>query len=256
LERLLDKAALELGEDPAELRRKSLIPPFDGSEAEPGYETQVALVYDSGNYEAALDKALALVDYPALRKQQQEARQQGRHIGIGLSTFIEACGIAPSAVVGSLGARAGLFESASVRVQPTGKVSVFVGSHSHGQGHDTTFAQLVGDQLGIPMDDIEIIHGDTDKVPFGMGTYGSRSLAVGGVAITKSVDKIKEKGALIAAHLLEASAEDLEYAEGKWTVQGPTSRSASLMSPSPLTCRTTILKVWNRAWNFPVSTIP
>ncbi|HJP31876.1 MAG TPA: xanthine dehydrogenase family protein molybdopterin-binding subunit [Candidatus Latescibacteria bacterium] len=220
LERLLDQAALELGEDPADLRRKSLIPPFDGSDAEPGYETQVALVYDSGNYEAALDKALANVDYPALRKQQQEARKAGRYIGIGLSTYIEACGIAPSAVVGSLGARAGLFESATVRVQPTGKVSVFTGSHSHGQGHDTTFAQLVGDQLGIPMDDVEIVHGDTDQVPFGMGTYGSRSLAVGGTAITKSIDKIKEKGALIAAHLLEASADDLEYADGKWTVQG------------------------------------
>lgn len=220
LERLLDQASHELGEDPAQLRRKNLIPPFDGSDAEPGYQTQVALVYDSGNYEGCLDKVLAMVDYPALRQQQQQAREAGRHMGIGFSTYIEACGIAPSAVVGSLGARAGLFESATVRVQPTGKVSVFVGSHSHGQGHDTTFAQLVGDQLGIPMDHIEIVHGDTDQVPFGMGTYGSRSLAVGGVAITKSVDKVKEKGALIAAHLLEASAEDLDYADGKWTVQG------------------------------------
>jgi carbon-monoxide dehydrogenase large subunit len=161
-----------------------------------------------------------MVDYAALRKQQEEARGEGRYIGIGLSTYIEACGIAPSAVVGALGARAGLYESANVRVQPTGKVTVFVGSHSHGQGHDTTFAQLVGDQLGIPMDDIEIVHGDTDLVPFGMGTYGSRSLAVGGVAITKSVEKIKEKGALIAAHLLEASADDLDYADGQWTVKG------------------------------------
>ncbi|MEE2833589.1 MAG: xanthine dehydrogenase family protein molybdopterin-binding subunit [Candidatus Latescibacterota bacterium] len=220
LERLLDQAAHELGQDPAELRRKNLIPPFDGSDAEPGFETKVALVYDSGNYEGVLDKALEMVDYAALRKQQEEARGEGRYIGIGLSTYIEACGIAPSAVVGALGARAGLYESANVRVQPTGKVTVFVGSHSHGQGHDTTFAQLVGDQLGIPMDDIEIVHGDTDQVPFGMGTYGSRSLAVGGVAITKSVEKIKEKGALIAAHLLEASADDLDYADGQWTVKG------------------------------------
>lgn len=220
LERLLDQAAHELGQDPAELRRKNLIPPFDGSDAEPGFETKVALVYDSGNYEGVLDKALEMVDYAALRKQQEEARGEGRYIGIGLSTYIEACGIAPSAVVGALGARAGLYESANVRVQPTGKVTVFVGSHSHGQGHDTTFAQLVGDQLGIPMDDIEIVHGDTDLVPFGMGTYGSRSLAVGGVAITKSVEKIKEKGALIAAHLLEASADDLDYADGQWTVKG------------------------------------
>jgi carbon-monoxide dehydrogenase large subunit len=220
LERLLDQAAHELDEDPAELRRKNLIPAFDGSDAQPGYETQVALVYDSGDYEAVIDKALAMVDYKALRQRQTEARNEGRYLGIGLSTYIEACGIAPSAVVGSLGARAGLYESASVRVQPTGKVTVFVGSHSHGQGHDTTFGQLVGDQLGIPMDDIEIVHGDTDQVPFGMGTYGSRSLAVGGVAITKSIDKIKEKGAQIAAHLLEASADDLDYADGQWTVRG------------------------------------
>ena len=220
LERLLDQAAHELGQDPAELRRKNLIPAFDGSESQPGYETQVALVYDSGDYGAVLDKVLEMVDYPALRREQEEARAGGRYLGIGFSTYIEACGIAPSAVVGALGARAGLYESASVRVQPTGKVTVFVGSHSHGQGHDTTFSQLVGDQLGIPMDDVEIVHGDTDQVPFGMGTYGSRSLAVGGVAITKSIDKIKEKGALIAAHLLEASVDDLEYAGGQWTVRG------------------------------------
>ena len=220
LERLLDQAAHELGQDPAELRRKNLIPAFDGSESQPGYETQVALVYDSGDYAAVLDKVLAMVDYPALRREQEEARAGGRYLGIGFSTYIEACGIAPSAVVGALGARAGLYESANVRVQPTGKVTVFVGSHSHGQGHDTTFSQLVGDQLGIPMDDVEIVHGDTDQVPFGMGTYGSRSLAVGGVAITKSIDKIKEKGALIAAHLLEASVDDLEYAGGQWTVRG------------------------------------
>ena len=220
LERLLDQAAHELGQDPAELRRKNLIPAFDGSESQPGYETQVALVYDSGDYGASLDKVLEMVDYPALRREQEEARAGGRYLGIGFSTYIEACGIAPSAVVGALGARAGLYESASVRVQPTGKVTVFVGSHSHGQGHDTTFSQLVADQLGIPMDDVEIVHGDTDQVPFGMGTYGSRSLAVGGVAITKSIDKIKEKGAAIAAHLLEASADDLEYAGGQWTVRG------------------------------------
>ena len=219
LERLADQAAHEMGIDPAELRRRNLIPPFDGVE-QPGYETQVALVYDSGNYEAVLDKALDMAGYDDLRKRQEEARKEGRYIGIGLSTYIEACGIAPSAVVGALGARAGLYESASVRVQPTGKVSVYTGSHSHGQGHDTTFAQLVSGNLGIPMDDIEIIHGDTDQVPFGMGTYGSRSLAVGGSAISISCEKIKEKGAKIAAHLLEASEADLEYADAKWTVKG------------------------------------
>ena len=219
LERLLDTAAHEMGEDPAALRLKNFIPPFDGVK-EAGYQTQVALVYDSGDYETSLKKALEMASYDDMRKEQEKARGEGRLVGIGLSTYIEACGIAPSAVVGALGARAGLYESAGVRVQPTGKVSVFVGSHSHGQGHETTFSQLVADQLGIPMEDVEIIHGDTESVPFGMGTYGSRSLAVGGVAITKSVDKVKEKGARIAAHLLESAEEDLEYAGGQWTVKG------------------------------------
>jgi carbon-monoxide dehydrogenase large subunit len=141
-------------------------------------------------------------------------------MGIGFSTYIEACGIAPSAVVGSLGARAGLFEAANIRVEPTGSVTLFTGSHSHGQGHETTFAQLIADDLGIPMENVLVVHGDTDKVPFGMGTYGSRSLAVGGSAIVKSLEKIKAKGAKIAAHLLEASVEDLDFADGKWTVKG------------------------------------
>ena len=220
LERLVDTAAHELGIDPGELRRRNFIPPFDGSDAQPGYQTQVALQYDSGNYPGVLEKALEMVGYDDFRKEQEAARANGRYLGIGFSTYIEACGIAPSAVVGSLGARAGLFESAVVRVQPTGKVSVFVGSHSHGQGHETTFSQVVADQLGIPIEDVDIIHGDTDQVPFGMGTYGSRSLAVGGSAIVRSLDKVKEKGAKIAAHLLEASEDDLEYAGGQWTVRG------------------------------------
>ncbi len=219
LERLIDTAALEMGVNPVELRLKNFIPPFDGVE-EPGYQTQVALQYDSGNYEGVLKKAMSIVDYDAFRKEQAEAATSGKLLGIGFSTYIEACGIAPSAVVGALGARAGLFESAQVTVQPTGKVSVYTGSHSHGQGHETTFAQVVADKLGIPIQDVEIIHGDSDRVAFGMGTYGSRSLAVGGSAIVKSVEKVLEKGAKIAAHLLEASAEDLEYAEGKWTVKG------------------------------------
>ncbi|MEY3045506.1 MAG: hypothetical protein RL242_2348, partial [Pseudomonadota bacterium] len=219
LERLMDTAAAEMGMDPAELRMKNFIPAFDGVD-QPGYQTQVALQYDSGNYSAAMQKALGLLGYEDLRKEQEEARKQGRYIGIGFSAYIEACGIAPSAVVGSLGARAGLFESANVRVQPTGKVSVYTGSHSHGQGHDTTFAQVVADHLGIALEDVEIIHGDTEQVPFGMGTYGSRSLAVGGSAIVKALDKVKEKGAKVAAHLLEASEQDLEYIDGKWTVKG------------------------------------
>jgi aerobic carbon-monoxide dehydrogenase large subunit len=219
LERLVETGAKELGIDPAELRFKNFIPPFDGVN-QPGYQTQVALQYDSGNYHAVLERALEMVDYQNFRKEQAEARKKGKYLGIGFSTYIEACGIAPSAVVGSLGARAGLFESAQVRIQPTGKVSVYTGSHSHGQGHETTFAQVVADKFGISMSDVEIVHGDSDAVAFGMGTYGSRSLAVGGSAIVKSIEKVLEKGAKIAAHKLEASVNDLEYKGGKWTVKG------------------------------------
>ena len=219
LERLVDTAALEMGMDPADLRFKNFIPPFDGVN-QPGYQTQVALQYDSGNYEGVLKRALEMADYKNLRKEQEEARKQGKLIGIGFSTYIEACGVAPSAVVGALGLRAGLYESAQVRVQPTGKVSVYVGSHSHGQGHETTFAQIVADKLGMGVGDVEIVHGDSEAVAFGMGTYGSRSLAVGGSAIMKSIDKVLEKGARIAAHKLEAAEDDLEFAEGKWTVKG------------------------------------
>ncbi len=219
LERLLDNAAIEMGMDPAELRRKNFIPPFDGVN-EPGYQTQVALQYDSGNYEGVLNRALEMVGYDDIRAQQAAGERNGKLLGVGIATYIEACGIAPSAVVGALGARAGLYESAQVRVQPTGKVNIYTGSHSHGQGHETTFAQVVADRLGISMDDVQVVHGDSDSVAFGMGTYGSRSLAVGGTAIVKSVDKIIEKGRKIAAHALEARPEDLEYAEGKWTVKG------------------------------------
>ncbi|MCB0545975.1 MAG: xanthine dehydrogenase family protein molybdopterin-binding subunit [Phaeodactylibacter sp.] len=219
LERLIDTAALEMKMDPAQLRLKNFIPPFDGVK-QPGYQTQVALQYDSGNYHGVLNRAMEMVGYEQFRKEQEAARKEGKLLGIGFSTYIEACGIAPSAVVGALGARAGLYEVGQVRVQPTGKVSVYTGAHSHGQGHETTFAQVVADRLGIPMDDVEIIHGDSESVAFGMGTYGSRSLAVGGSAIVKSLDKIIEKGAKIAAHKLEASEEDLEFAEGKWTVKG------------------------------------
>ncbi len=219
IERLIDTAAHEMNMDPAELRLKNLIPPFDGVD-HPGYQTQVALQYDSGNYEGVLRRALEMVDYESFREEQAQAREEGRLLGIGISTYIEACGIAPSAVVGSLGARAGLYESAHVRVQPTGKVSVYTGAHSHGQGHETTFAQVVADKFGIPIEDVEIVHGDTESVAFGMGTYGSRSLAVGGSAIMKSIEKVIEKGAKIAAHKLEANVDDVEFTEGKWTVKG------------------------------------
>jgi carbon-monoxide dehydrogenase large subunit len=221
LERIVDLAADELGIDPAELRRKNFIP----TDAYP-YQTPVALQYDSGDYFSTLDLATKAADYAGFEARRVEAARRGKLRGIGIATYIEACGIAPSAVVGSLGARAGLFEAAAVRVHPTGSVTILTGSHSHGQGHETTFAQLVADGLGIPMDSIEIVHGDTAKIPYGMGTYGSRSLAVGGTAIIRAMDKIIAKGKKIAAHLLEAADADIEFKDGVFSVAG-TDRSKS-----------------------------
>ena len=215
LERIVDKAARETGIDPVELRRKNFIAP----DAFP-YQTPVALQYDSGNYHQSLDAALQLADYDGFAARRAESAKNGKLRGIGISTYVEACGIAPSAVVGTLGARAGLYEAATVRVNPTGSVSVFTGSHSHGQGHETTFAQIVADKLGIDFDQIEIVHGDTDRIPFGMGTYGSRSLAVGGEAICRALGKITEKAKRVAAHLLEADAADIDFAGGRFTVKG------------------------------------
>ncbi|MDC1120417.1 xanthine dehydrogenase family protein molybdopterin-binding subunit [Alphaproteobacteria bacterium] len=215
LERTMDYAARQVGMDPAEFRRINFIP----KDAFP-YQTAVALQYDVGDYEAPLDRALEMINYKGFEKRRSEAAQRGKYRGIGLSSYIEACGIAPSAVVGALGGRVGLYESAVVRVDPTGTVSVFTGAHSHGQGHDTTFAQIVAEKLGIPIGNIDIVHGDTDRVPFGMGTYGSRSLAVGGSAISKALDKVIEKGKIIAAHMLEAADADLEFKDGKFTVAG------------------------------------
>jgi carbon-monoxide dehydrogenase large subunit len=222
LERLMDRAAAELKTDPAELRRKNFIPKFTGGTP---YQTPVAFAYDSGDYEPALKRALQMAGYDQARKEQELGRKNGRYIGIGVSTYIEACGPAPSAVAGSLGAGAGLWESGQVRVHPSGSVTVFTGSHSHGQGHETTFAQLVADSLGIPMEQVEVVHGDTAQVPFGMGTYGSRSACVGGSAIVRSLDKVVEKGRKIAAHLMEANENDLDFEGGKWSVKGSPDRS-------------------------------
>ncbi|MDP1862049.1 MAG: molybdopterin-dependent oxidoreductase [Gemmatimonadaceae bacterium] len=220
LERTMDVAARQLGIDPAELRRRNLI----SKDAFP-FQTAVALQYDSGNYEPALDRALEMVNYPQLRAEQAVGRTKGKYMGIGLSSYIEACGLAPSHIVGSLGAQAGLYESGVVRVHPTGKVTVLTGSHSHGQGHETTFAQIVAHELGCSIDDVEVVHGDTGRVPFGMGTYGSRSGAVGGAALFNSVQKVKEKGRQIAAHLLEAAPEDVDFADGTYFVKGSLSKS-------------------------------
>lgn len=215
VERIMDRMAQTLGEDPAEFRRKNFI----GKDQFP-YQTPVALSYDSGDYEPALDRALEMVDYRQFRQDQAEARRQGRYLGLGLSSYIEACGLAPSAVVGSLGAQAGQWESSLVRVAPTGIIEVFTGSHSHGQGHETAFAQIVADELGVELDAIEIVHGDTGKMPFGWGTYGSRSAAVGGSAVVTAVRKVRDKAQKIAAHLLEAREEDLEYVSGQFQVKG------------------------------------
>src|SRR5438067_1200627 len=215
VERMIEVAAVALKMDVAEIRKKNFIPKF-----EHGYQTKVALTYDSGNYAAAFDKLLGMLDYRKTREEQTAARKQGKLIGVGFSTYIEACSIAPSKVVGSLGAQAGLYESGIVRVHPTGKITVFTGSHSHGQGHETTFSQLVADELGVPMEDVEIVHGDTGAIAFGMGTYGSRWASVGGTAVHMSIHKLKEKGKKIAAHLLAASPGDMEYVNGQFQVKG------------------------------------
>ncbi len=222
LERLVDVAARVTGIDRVEIRRRNFIP----KDAFP-YQTPVVVQYDSGDYQATLDTALRHAEWDGFEFRRQEAAERGKLRGIGISTYLEACGIAPSAVVGSVGARAGLYESANVRVHPTGSVTVFTGSHSHGQGHETTFSQLVADQLGVPLESVEIVHGDTAKVPFGMGTYGSRSLAVGGTALIKAMDKIIAKGKKIAAHLMEASEADIEFKDGAFTVSG-TDKSTTL----------------------------
>ena len=226
IERLVDVAAKQCGFDKLKLRRRNFIP----TDAFP-YQTPVALQYDSGDYFSTLEMALEAADWAGFEARREAARLRGRLRGIGISTYLEACGIAPSAVVGSLGARAGLYEVGVIRVHPTGSVTVLTGAHSHGQGHETTFAQLVADKLGVSIANVDIVHGDTAKVPFGMGTYGSRSLAVGGSAMDKAMDKIIAKGKRIAAHLMEASVEDVEFERGTFRVAG-TDKTKSLTDVS------------------------
>ncbi len=214
VERIVEQAARELGKDPADLRRMNMIAPADFP-----YETPVALVYDTGNYEASLDKALELIDYQGFEDRRAAAAVQGKRRGIGFACYIEACGLAPSKLAIQLGAGVGLYESGEIRVNPTGSVSVFTGSHSHGQGHETTFAQVVSDKLGIPYADIEVIHGDTGRMDFGLGTYGSRSLAVGGSALVVAADKLIAKGRKIAAHMMQAAPEQIDFAQGQFTLK-------------------------------------
>ena len=213
VERLVETAAREMKIDPAEIRRRNFIRTFP-------YQTPVALMYDTGNYDATLDAAIKMADVAGFPKRKEEAAKRGKLRGLGYTCYIEACGIAPSNIAGALGARAGLFEAGEVRMHPTGSVTVFTGSHSHGQGHETTFAQVVADRLGLPIESVDIVHGDTSKILFGMGTYGSRSIAVGGTAIVKALDKIVAKGKKIAAHLMEAAETDIEFDRGVFKVAG------------------------------------
>ena len=213
IERIVHQAGVEMGIPQDEIRRRNFIRTFP-------HQTPVALLYDTGGYDACLDEAMRMADVKGFAERKSDAAKRGKLRGLGYASYIEACGIAPSNVAGALGARAGLFEAGEVRVHPTGSVTVFTGSHSHGQGHETTFAQVVATRLGIPIENVDVVHGDTGRVLFGMGTYGSRSLAVGGTAIVKALDKVIAKGKKIAAHLLEAAESDIEFKDGKFTVAG------------------------------------
>ena len=215
LERVIDKAARELGIDPIEIRRRNFIAPEDFP-----YTTPVALEYDTGNYHATMERLEEVADLQGFAARAEDSKASGMLRGLGINCYIEACGIAPSNLVGQLGARAGLYESATVRVNATGSVTVMSGSHSHGQSHETTFPQVVADMLGIAEDQVNIQHGDTANTPMGMGTYGSRSIAVGGSAMVKATQKIVDKAKKIAAHLMEASSEDIEFSDGVFKVAG------------------------------------
>lgn len=213
IERLMETAARQLNVDPAQLRRANFITQFP-------HQTPVIMAYDTGDFNASLDAAMKAIDYAGFPARKAKAKADGKLRGIGVSCYIEACGIAPSKAVGSLGAGVGLWESAEVRVNPVGTIEILTGSHSHGQGHETTFCQLVADRLGVPISQISIVHGDTDKVQFGMGTYGSRSAAVGLTAILKAMEKMESKAKKIAAHALEASEADIVIENGEFKVTG------------------------------------
>jgi carbon-monoxide dehydrogenase large subunit len=237
LECMMDRLADEIGVDPVEVRRRNLIPKFEN-----GHSVITGLNYDSGDYEGALAKALAQVDYEKLRAEQRAARQKGRYIGIGVSVYVEICGLGPSQVAGAIGFQGGLWESAIVRFHPSGKVNVFIGASPHGQGTQTTFAQIIGSELGVDVNDVKVIHGDTDSTPMGWGTYGSRTTAVGGAALAMAARKIKEKARLLASHLLEAAVEDIDYDAGRFFVKGSRDRFKTIQD---------IALMANVAWNLP-----
>ena len=242
IERMVDLLALELHMDPVEVRRKNFIP----ASAFP-YTSAGTLLYDSGDYDKTLDLALQMVDYEGFRQQQAAARAQGRHLGLGLSTYVEVCGLAPSKAAGAMGFQGGLWEPATVRVLATGKVIVLTGTNPHGQGEETTFAQLVSEELGVPVEDIDVIHGDTGAISMGWGTYGSRTTAVGGTAVLKATQKVVEKSKRLAAHLLEANVEDITHDHGRYSVAG---------SPDKFKTIQDIALMANLAWNMPEGMAP
>jgi aerobic carbon-monoxide dehydrogenase large subunit len=225
IERAMDALARRVGKDPAEIRRLNMIPPFAET-----HEIAAGLALDSGNFEATFDKALERADYEGLRREQEERRQRSdtKQLGIGLSSYIEMCGLAPSQVLAALKYGAGGWDAATVRCHPTGKVTVVTGSSPHGQGHATSWAQIAADELGVPFEDVEVLHGDTAVSPLGMDTYGSRSLSVGGVALWNATQKIKEKAKVIAAHELEISPDDLEWTDGAFRAKGSPDRAKTI----------------------------
>jgi len=237
VERLVDLVAQKLKMDPADVRKKNFIPPFTE-----GFTVATGLTYDSGNYIAAFEKALKMLDYAGLRKKQAEGRKKGEFLGIGMCTYAEICGLGPSQVAGAVGFGGGLWESAIVRFHPSGKVNVMVGISPHGQGEETTFAQIVASELGVPPGDVEVRHGDTERTPMGWGSYGSRSTPVGSGALMGAITKIKEKAKIVTAHLLEAAVEDIEYSDGKFFVRGVPSKSKTIQD---------IALMANVAWNYP-----
>ena len=242
LERLVDLLAGKLDMDPVGIRRKNLIPKF-----EDGHDVATGLTYDSGDYEPTLDLALEHVDYGALRAEQARLRDAGRYMGVGVTTYVELCGLGPSQVAGAVGFGGGLWESAIVRFHPTGKVNVMTGASPHGQGEETTFAQVISDELGVDVDDVEIIHGDTDNTPMGWGTYGSRTTAVAGAAVALSARKIKDKAKIVAAHLLEAATEDIDYEDGKFFVKGSPDQAKTIQD---------VALMANVAWDMPEGVEP
>jgi len=242
IERMVDLVAGRLKMDPAEIRRKNFIP----ADKFP-YTTAEGLAYDSGNYEPALNKALEMVDYKRLREEQKRGPKNGKHIGIGLSTYVEICGLGPSPVAGAVGFQGGLWESAVVRLHPTGKATVFTGASPHGQGEETTFAQIVGDELGLPIEDIEVVHGDTDRIPMGWGSYGSRTAVVGGAAVVLAARKVREKATKIAAHMLEAAEKDIVHDQGRYSVRGSPDRAKTIQE---------VTLQAHLAWNLPPGVEP